>query len=80
MSLYSESYKEIENRKVKELHPKPLIVDALLSEMCAIAQIKDTGNGNNRAGILLIFFIYNNYQAQQSAAVVKAKFPERKLF
>lgn len=70
MNTYSEYIKEIEERKAKDLHPKPIDGAELLSEI--IDQIKDK-NHAHRADSLQ-FFIYNVLPGTTSAAGVKAKF------
>ncbi|MCB9197254.1 MAG: bifunctional aconitate hydratase 2/2-methylisocitrate dehydratase [Flavobacteriales bacterium] len=70
MKLYEEYLKEIEERKGKGLHPKPVDGDALLSEI--IEQIKDVNNPNREDS--LKYFIYNTLPGTTSAAGVKAKF------
>lgn len=70
MNTYSEYIKEIEERKAKGLHPKPIDGAELLSEI--IDQIKDK-NHAHRADSLQ-FFIYNVLPGTTSAAGVKAKF------
>ncbi|QQV02766.1 MULTISPECIES: bifunctional aconitate hydratase 2/2-methylisocitrate dehydratase [Chryseobacterium] len=70
MSIYQDYLKEIEERKIQGLHPKPIDSAELLSEI--ITQIKDHAN-ENRADSL-IFFIYNTLPGTTSAAGAKAKF------
>ena len=70
MSLYEGFLKEIEERKVLGLHPKPIDDADLLSEI--ITQIKDINNPNREES--LHFFIYNTLPGTTSAAGVKAKF------
>lgn len=70
MSIYHDYIKEIEERKIQGLHPKPIDTAELLSEI--IAQIKDIEN-QYRADSLH-FFIYNTLPGTTSAAGVKAKF------
>lgn len=70
MSIYHDYIKEIEERKIQGLHPKPIDTAELLSEI--IAQIKDIDN-QYRADSLH-FFIYNTLPGTTSAAGVKAKF------
>ena len=55
MSLYKDYLKEIEERKVDGLHPKPIDGADLLTEI--INQIKDLDNENRDDSIH--FFIYN---------------------
>ena len=70
MSLYKDYLKEIEERKVDGLHPKPIDGADLLTEI--INQIKDLDNENRNDSIH--FFIYNVLPGTTSAAGVKAKF------
>ena len=70
MSIYSDYIKEIEERKVQGLHPKPIDTAELLSEI--ITQIKDVNNVNRED--CLKFFIYNTLPGTTPAAGVKAKF------
>ncbi|MGL2988314.1 bifunctional aconitate hydratase 2/2-methylisocitrate dehydratase [Flavobacterium sp. RSSA_27] len=70
MSIYHDYIKEIEERKIQGLHPKPIDTAELLSEI--IAQIKDIDN-QYRADSLH-FFIYNTLPGTTSAAGVKATF------
>ncbi|MCF1422424.1 bifunctional aconitate hydratase 2/2-methylisocitrate dehydratase [Mangrovimonas futianensis] len=70
MNIYSDYIKEIEQRKVQGLHPKPIDGADLLSEI--IDQIKDVNNPNREDS--LNFFIYNTLPGTTSAAGVKAKF------
>ena len=70
MNIYEEYIKEIEERKLQGLHPKPIDGDELLSEI--ITQIKDVKNQYRKDS--LNFFIYNVLPGTTSAAVVKAKF------
>ena len=70
MSLYQDYIKEIDERKVQGLHPKPVDGAELLSEI--ILQIKDLGNEFREDS--LNFFIYNVLPGTTSAAGVKAKF------
>ncbi len=70
MSLYQDYIQEIEDRKGKGLHPKPIDGADLLSEI--IAQIKDANNPYRADS--LKFFIYNTLPGTTSAAGVKAKF------
>ena len=70
MSIYKDYLKEIEDRKVQGLHPKPIDGADLLSEI--IAQIKDTNNEYREES--LKFFIYNTIPGTTSAAGVKASF------
>ena len=70
MSVYEGYMKEIEDRKLQDLHPKPVDGADLLSEI--IAQIKDLGNAHREES--LNFFIYNVLPGTTSAAGVKAQF------
>ncbi|WP_140485035.1 bifunctional aconitate hydratase 2/2-methylisocitrate dehydratase [Flavobacterium sp. GSA192] len=70
MNIYSDYIKEIEERKIQGLHPKPIDDAQLLSEI--IAQIKDLDNANREDS--LQFFIYNTLPGTTSAAGEKAKF------
>ena len=70
MNLYKEYIKEIEERKIQGLHPKPIDSAELLSEI--ITQIKDVNNPNREDS--LQFFIYNTLPGTTSAAGEKAKF------
>ncbi len=70
MNIYSDYIKEIEERKIQGLHPKPIDDAQLLSEI--IAQIKDLDNENREDS--LKFFIYNTLPGTTSAAGEKAKF------
>lgn len=70
MSRYNEYLKEIEERRVQDLHPKPIDGAELLSEI--IAQIKDIKNIDRKES--LQFFIYNVLPGTTSAAGVKAAF------
>ena len=70
MSTYNDYIKEIEERKVQGLHPKPIDGADLLSEI--ITQIKDLNNVNRVDS--LNFFIYNTVPGTTPAAGVKAKF------
>jgi aconitate hydratase 2 / 2-methylisocitrate dehydratase len=70
MNIYNEYIKEIEERKVQGLHPKPIDSAELLSEI--ITQIKDVNNPNREDA--LQFFIYNTLPGTTSAAGEKAKF------
>ena len=75
MSLYEEYLKEIEVRKVKGLHPKP-IEDAFLTKEI-ISQIKDLDHKDRSDS--LRHLIYNTLPGTTSAAVEKAKFLRRLL-
>lgn len=70
MNTYTDYIKEIEERKLQGLHPKPIDGAELLAEI--IAQIKDPANENRKAS--LEFFIYNTIPGTTSAANEKAKF------
>ncbi len=70
MSIYKDYIKEIEDRKVLGLHPKPIDGAELLSAI--IEQIKDSGNAYREDSVN--FFIYNVLPGTTSAAGVKAKF------
>ncbi|MFV5688452.1 bifunctional aconitate hydratase 2/2-methylisocitrate dehydratase [Flavobacterium sp. ZT3R25] len=70
MNTYNDYIKEIEERKIQGLHPKPIDGAELLSEI--IAQIKDLANANRVDS--LKFFIYNVVPGTTPAANVKAKF------
>lgn len=70
MNTYSDYIKEIEERKLQGLHPKPIDGAELLSEI--IAQIKDVNHVDRKDS--LQFFIYNTIPGTTSAAHVKAKF------
>ena len=70
MNIYKEYIKEIEERKVQGLHPKPIDSAELLSEI--ITQIKEVNNENREDS--LQFFIYNTLPGTTSAATEKAKF------
>lgn len=70
MSMYEDYLREIEDRKLQGLHPKPIDGAELISEV--IDQIKDTGHVHRKDS--LNFFIYNTLPGTTSAAAVKAKF------
>ena len=70
MNIYNDYIKEIEERKIQGLHPKPIDGAELLSEI--ITQIKDLDDENREDS--LKFFIYNTVPGTTSAANVKAKF------
>lgn len=70
MNTYTDYIKEIEERKLQGLHPKPIDGAELLSEI--IEQIIDTTNPNREDS--LRFFIYNTIPGTTTAAGVKAKF------
>lgn len=69
-NLYKEYLKEIEERKIQGLHPKPIDGAALLSEI--ITQIKDNTNADREES--LTFFIYNTVPGTTPAAAMKAEF------
>jgi aconitate hydratase 2/2-methylisocitrate dehydratase len=70
MNIYNDYIKEIEERKIQGLHPKPIDGAELLSEI--ISQIKDLGNEYREDS--LNFFIYNVVPGTTPAANVKANF------
>ncbi|MEM8520443.1 bifunctional aconitate hydratase 2/2-methylisocitrate dehydratase [Flavobacterium sp. PL12] len=70
MSIYNDYLKEIEDRKLQGLHPKPIDSAELLSEI--ITQIKDVNNVHREES--LNFFIYNVVPGTTPAAAVKAVF------
>ncbi|WP_072993166.1 bifunctional aconitate hydratase 2/2-methylisocitrate dehydratase [Flavobacterium segetis] len=70
MNIYNDYLKEIEERKIQGLHPKPIDGAELLSEI--IAQIKDLENENRQDS--LRFFIYHTVPGTTGAAAIKAKF------
>jgi len=70
MNLYENYIKEIEDRKGKGLHPKPIDGADLLSEI--ISQIKDVNHPHRKDS--LNFFIYNVLPGTTNAASGKAKF------
>jgi len=70
MSLYTTYMEEIENRKDKGLHPKPIDNAELVTEL--INQIKDDDSEYRQHS--LNFFIYNTLPGTTSAAGVKAQF------
>jgi len=70
MSRYNDYLREIGDRKIKGLHPKPIDSSKLLSEI--ISQIKK--NNNEHREDSLNFFIYNVLPGTTSAANVKANF------
>ena len=70
MSRYNDYLREIDERKAKGLHPKPIDSSELLVEI--INQIKDNNNKNRKYSIN--FFIYNVLPGTTSAAKVKANF------
>ncbi|MCH5598070.1 3-isopropylmalate dehydratase large subunit [Niabella ginsengisoli] len=70
MNIYKDYIKEIEERKVQGLHPKPIDSADLLSEI--ITLIKDSGNEHRKDA--LQFFIYNTLPGTTSAAGAKAQF------
>ena len=70
MSIYKQYIKEIQDRKVEGLNPKPIDDGKLLSEI--IKQIKDVDHIDREDSIK--FFIYNVIPGTTSAAIVKSKF------
>lgn len=70
MNIYNDYIKEIEERKIQGLHPKPIDGAELLSEI--ISQIKDLENANRVDS--LNFFIYNVVPGTTPAANLKANF------
>ena len=70
MSIYKDYTKEIEDRKVQGLNPKPVDGAELISAI--IDQIKDVGNPDREDS--LRHFIYNTLPGTTSAAGVKAQF------
>ncbi len=70
MNTYNDYIKEIEERKIQGLNPKPIDGAELLSEI--IAQIKDLSNEYREDS--LKFFIYNVVPGTTPAANVKATF------
>lgn len=70
MNTYKDYIKEIEERKIQGLHPKPIDGAELVSEI--IAQIKDVNNEYREDS--LKFFIYNTLPGTTSAAHAKAHF------
>ncbi|MFY0483939.1 bifunctional aconitate hydratase 2/2-methylisocitrate dehydratase [Flavobacterium sp. PLA-1-15] len=70
MNIYNDYLKEIEERKLQGLHPKPIDGAELLSEI--IHQIKDVNNAHREDS--LKFFIYNTLPGTTSAATVKSRF------
>jgi len=70
MSIYNDYIKEIEERKIQGLHPKPIDSADLLSEI--IDQIKNVNNFNRADAVN--FFIYNTLPGTTAAAGVKAQF------
>ncbi|MFF5382557.1 bifunctional aconitate hydratase 2/2-methylisocitrate dehydratase [Pedobacter suwonensis] len=70
MSIYNDYIKEIEERKIQGLHPKPIDSAELLSEI--IDQIKNVNNFNRADAVN--FFIYNTLPGTTAAAGVKAQF------
>ena len=70
MNTYNDYIKEIEERKIQGLNPKPIDGAELLSEI--ITQIKDLANINRVDS--LKFFIYNVVPGTTPAANVKANF------
>ncbi len=70
MSIYKQYIREIQDRKIEVLNPKPIDDGKLLSEI--IKQIKDVDHIDREDSIK--FFIYNVIPGTTSAAVVKSKF------
>ena len=70
MNTYQEYIREIEERKIQGLHPKPIDGAELLSEI--ITQIKDVTNEYRKDS--LQFFIYNTLPGTTPAAGAKAEF------
>ncbi|WP_207422200.1 bifunctional aconitate hydratase 2/2-methylisocitrate dehydratase [Desertivirga brevis] len=70
MNTYKDYIKEIEERELQGLHPKPIDGAELLSEI--ISQIKDSKNQYREDS--LKFFIYNTLPGTTPAASVKAQF------
>ena len=70
MNTYTDYIKEIKERKIEGLNPKPIDGAELLDSI--ISQIKDLDNPNRKDS--LEFFIYNVLPGTTSAAGVKAKF------
>ncbi|MFM9826202.1 bifunctional aconitate hydratase 2/2-methylisocitrate dehydratase [Flavobacterium sp.] len=70
MNTYNDYIKEIEERKIQGLKPKPIDGAELLSEI--IKQIIDINNEYREDS--LSFFIYNTIPGTTSAATVKAAF------
>jgi aconitate hydratase 2/2-methylisocitrate dehydratase len=70
MNIYNDYIKEIEEREIQGLHPKPIDAAELLSEI--IEQIKDLSNEYREDS--LKFFIYNVVPGTTPAANLKAKF------
>ena len=70
MNTYKDYIKEIEERKIIGLNPKPIDGAELLSDI--ISQIKDVNNQYRKES--LDFFIYNALPGTTHAAGVKAKF------
>ena len=70
MNIYKDYIKEIEERKVQGLEPKPIDNGELLFEI--ITEIKDLDSSIRKKSI--DFFIYNVLPGTTSAAGVKATF------
>ncbi|MBP94653.1 bifunctional aconitate hydratase 2/2-methylisocitrate dehydratase [Candidatus Poribacteria bacterium] len=70
MSIYKQYTREIQDRKIEGLNPKPIDDGKLLSEI--IKQIKDVDHIDREDSIK--FLIYNVIPGTTSAAVVKSKF------
>ncbi|MFE3836268.1 bifunctional aconitate hydratase 2/2-methylisocitrate dehydratase [Pseudogemmobacter sonorensis] len=73
MSFYADYLTEIETRKASGLHPKPIDDGALVAELIAEIEDKDSAH---RADALQ-FLIYNTLPGTTSAAGVKAAFLKR---
>ena len=70
MNLYAKYLNEIENRKIQNLHPKPIDDGNLVKEL--IKNIKDKKSVHRKDSIN--FFVYNILPGTTSAAFVKANF------
>ncbi|MBF0288372.1 MAG: bifunctional aconitate hydratase 2/2-methylisocitrate dehydratase [SAR324 cluster bacterium] len=70
MKLYTEYLKEIDERKLQGLNPKPIDDSELLKDI--IFQIKDPKNKHRKDS--LHFFIYNTIPGTTSAAIEKSNF------
>lgn len=66
MNLYNEYIKEIEERKVQGLHPKPIDSAELLSEI--IEQIKEVNSPNRKD---CLHFLYIIHCLEQPVLLVK---------
>ena len=69
MTAYTDYLLEIEDRKKRDLHPKPIEDGELVADL--IAQIKDADHEHRAAS--LEFLIYNTLPGTTSAAGVKAR-------